>query len=95
MTGHYSYEEACPQHANHKPDHNYANDDDGGGKPAAKDSVSNTPVGYTLAAEAGGFVIKKDWLLLDNQANTDVFVNEVRRGLSGQSRSVRWRKGGG
>jgi hypothetical protein len=75
MTGHYSYEEACPQHANHKPGHNYANDDDGRGKPAAKDGVSNTTVGYALAAEVGGFVIKKDWLLLDNQANIDVFVN--------------------
>jgi hypothetical protein len=32
-------------------------------------------VGYALAAEAGGFVIEKDWLLFDNQANIDVFVN--------------------
>ena len=74
--GHYSYEEACPLHADHKPGHDY-NDD--GGKPAAKgptkQGVSNTTVGYALASDATGFVIEKDWLLLDNQANIDVFVN--------------------
>jgi hypothetical protein len=37
--------------------------------------VSNTTVGYALAAEARGFVIEKDWLLLDNQVNINVFVN--------------------
>jgi Reverse transcriptase (RNA-dependent DNA polymerase) len=73
-TGHYSYETECPKHAEHKP----AGDDDGGGKPPAKENkagVTLTTVGITLTAEATGFEIHPDWLLLDNQANVDVFVN--------------------
>jgi hypothetical protein len=59
-------------HADHKKadaDHKKADGSDN------KKGVSMMTVGIALAAEAAGAQIEKDWLLLDNQANVDVFMN--------------------
>jgi hypothetical protein len=78
-TDHSSYETTCPKHAEHCT-HNAkaAGGDNGSGKRPAKPNkagVMLNTVGITMTVGATGYDIDPEWLLLDNQANINVFVN--------------------